>query len=105
MSVVCRWPAEPHTLCLRNGKPSVDSLADHFSLKLRNRAENVQLQARRRVRRGRVDTLGRDYQRDVVRRKLTYDLGQICEASAKPIQLETHNDIDLRSAHRQHEAI
>jgi type I restriction enzyme R subunit len=82
-----------------------DALANHLSFELRNRAENVQLQARRRVRRGCVDPLARHYQRDVARRKLTYDLGEVREASAKPIQLETHNDIDLPSAHRYHEAI
>jgi hypothetical protein len=95
-------PAKPDSTRLRAGNTGVNALTDDLVFELSHSAKNVHLKPRRRVRPGRVDTLLRHDERDVVGRELSDHTGKVRETAPEPVEFVTDDDIDLSTPHRSH---
>ncbi len=80
----------------------IDALAYHASLKFGDRGENMHLQATGRIAFACVDPLRRGDECRAVRFKLTNELREMLQATAKPIKFVNCQDINAALPHFCH---
>src|SRR5262245_1718037 len=99
------WPSKPHTLSPGSSQPRRNAVLNDASLKISNGHENVELKLARWVHAAGVNALAWANQCNAMTGQLANNLCQVRQTAPEPVQLETHNHIQLAPSHVGHHLV
>ena len=105
VDIVARRPPQADASRFGGPQSCIDPFPDDFALEFRHGHQDTQLQPACRVVVARVDPLTRANERHAMRGQLRYQLGEMRQASAKPVQLEADNHVQTPPPNVGHEPV